>query len=519
MKEAELLNLKIDSLLNNEAYSDALEILENQKIKFLKSPKKDFYLLDGIASGFIDVGCESSNEEIIEIGLSLFAQYREELKKYISEDRFEYCIGNAQQGLFETKVEKNLNYFPKLEIVKDLLFPSKESFLKAFKKINLQTLKNSDLNILTNLGNNLSNSGRIVESLQLYDTVLLSNKKFPHAILAKANRLFRLQSQTNIKITIFLLIKTYSLYDLIKNENSFPQNCRSDIKLAMQICISKLKNENYDIDSLDFKKEEELNKIEYLNHSPKIRFYLDNFLSLSEHGLYCKCNGAKYDDLMIGYSGFITKSDKVVHLEQLLNRVKSEFSLAREMFYEYKTQELEDNLHYETFGKSGTLYGTKAEKLRTSFRICFGILDKIAEGICYLFEIQKGKNENVYFESFWKKERNLQKLCQRWEKLNSIKNIHLTALYSIACDLNKKNGEFGFYKEWRNQLEHGVFSLTTTQEELDLISGSLFGECVLESDFAIKAKHLLQLTRAAIFSYTFCVRQEMSGEIENNGRP
>lgn len=517
MKEAELLNLKIDSLLNNESYSEALEILDEQKTKFLNSPQKNFYLLTEIAGCFITVGSESYDEETIRKGLSLFEQYREELKKYITEDSFDYCVGNAFQGLYEIEAKNTSNFFPSLSIVRDKLFNAKQLYFKCFKKIEIKHLKNFDIEILTNLGNNLYCSGRIVESLQLYDTVLQHNQDFPYATLAKANRLFYMQKLTKSQITLSLVAEIYSLYKKVQGKNLLNEDRRNEVQIKMEVCYKYLVSQKFDFNSLP--REIKLNEIEYLSHSPKVRFYLDNFLSLSEHGLYCKCNGAKYDDLIIGYFGSITKSDKVVHLEQLLNRVKSEFSLAREMFYEYKTQELEDNLHYETFGKSGTLYGTKAEKLRTSFRICFGILDKIAEGICYLFEIQKGKNENVYFESFWKKERNLQKLCQRWEKLNSIKNIHLTALYSIACDLNQKNGEFGFYKEWRNQLEHGVFSLTTTQEELDLISGSLFGECVLESDFAIKAKHLLQLTRAAIFSYTFCVRQEMSGEIENNGRP
>ena len=36
-----------------------------------------------------------------------------------------------------------------------------------------------------------------------------------------------------------------------------------------------------------------------------------------------------------------------------------------------------------------------------NFRLCFGILDKIAEGICYLFDLDVGENENIYFESFW----------------------------------------------------------------------------------------------------------------------
>ncbi|UZT98927.1 LA2681 family HEPN domain-containing protein [Chryseobacterium fluminis] len=153
----------------------------------------------------------------------------------------------------------------------------------------------------------------------------------------------------------------------------------------------------------------------------------------------------------------------------------------------------------------GILNGTKYEKLRTSFRLCFGILDKIAEGICYIFNLNISKNESIYFENFWNSKRN----NKRWEEINQKKNIHLTALYSTACDLEKINGEFGFYKEWRNKLEHGVFSLN---DELYLETNWEEPQFSLKTDvktFEKETLRLLQLTRAAIFSFVFCARTEL----------
>jgi len=265
-----------------------------------------------------------------------------------------------------------------------------------------------------------------------------------------------------------------------------------------------LEENNFDFTQMG--KELALNEIEYQNHSGEIKYYLDNFLSLSEHGLYCKCNGAITDNLIIGYPGFVTIDKKIIQLELLLNRIKSEYSLSRRLYFDFLTFESGDNVHYEEL-LDGIINGIRHEKLRTSFRLCFGILDKIAEGVCSLFELEIKDGESIYFESFW----NNQKAPKdRWSKINSIKNIHLTALYSIACDLNKRNGEFGFYKIWRNRLEHGVFSLTKSDDsDYKMLTEKLFSEHTTTTNFENKTKHILQLTRSAIFSFVFCVRQEL----------
>ncbi|HEY4786807.1 MAG TPA: LA2681 family HEPN domain-containing protein [Bacteroidales bacterium] len=99
--------------------------------------------------------------------------------------------------------------------------------------------------------------------------------------------------------------------------------------------------------------------------------------------------------------------------------------------------------------------------------------------------------------------------------INSFKNIHLSALFSIACDLHKKDGEFGFYKTWRNRLEHGIFSLTDNEYQSKVWQSENFAETTTEENFEKQTKHLLQLTRSAIFSFVFCVRKEIITNKEN----
>ena len=145
--------------------------------------------------------------------------------------------------------------------------------------------------------------------------------------------------------------------------------------------------------------------------------------------------------------------------------------------------------------------GVPIEKLRTSFRLCFGILDKIAVAICRLYDLKpKGQ---IYFQNFWRLDED-----GRRERFESIKSPGLLALYSIATDLNMhKNGEWSCFKDWRNSLEHGLFVVQEEDSGLDPYASFSIGiEKVLLKDFLYFLEQLLQLTRSAIFSFVFSVR-------------
>ena len=362
--------------------------------------------------------------------------------------------------------------------------------------------------VQTNLGNNLNHSGRIVEALQLFDMVLNHNQEFPQAVVSKADGLVYMIRVTNCPLTISLFAEIYRLYNKASEQNIVLEEIKKNIEIGKNKSAEFLISNDINLDTIE--SEFALNNQEYLNHPENVKFFLDNFLSLSEHGLYCKCNGAKIDDLAIGFPGFVTTDKKIIQLELLHNRLKSEFSLARQLYFDFLTNKQTDNIHYENVLK-GIISGINHEQLRTSFRQCFGILDKIAEGICYLLDLEIKEGENIYFESFW----NSNKSPSRWTKINEFKNIHLTALYSIACDLNKKNGELGFYKTWRNRLEHGLFSITNSDYIDKNWENEQFSEKTTEGNFDYKTKYLLQLTRAAIFSFVFCVRHELITLKEN----
>jgi len=196
-----------------------------------------------------------------------------------------------------------------------------------------------------------------------------------------------------------------------------------------------------------------------------------------------------------------------------LNRMKCEYALARWMFF--KAVEGAPDISFEAkFSQlfEGESLGPATELLRTSYRQCYGILDKLAEGICQLYDIPVKK---VYFDNFWSQR-------EVKERLSKIKNIHLNALYSIALDLNSKKGELRHFKLWRNKMEHGLFLLIDREhprlDPFNLLEEDMLA-CVDLEEFEHRTLHLLQLTRAAILSFTFCVRLQTLSIDAPKGRP
>ena len=263
---------------------------------------------------------------------------------------------------------------------------------------------------------------------------------------------------------------------------------------------------------IDVEDDSHLDKQEYQSLSEYRRWCLDSFLSLSEHGLYCKCYGSAIDNLNIPTPTRAIAGDFILPMEKVLNRLKSEFGLARLMLYEYafakENNDIDDDAGYSEL-YDNELLGTNIEKLRTAFRVCFGILDKIGNTIALLFDLQlktkKGKVRSSYFHTFWELEDE-----DRLQKFESYDNEGLIGLYSIACDLNHNlEGQLNFYKQWRNALEHSFVFIYENEKPESIESSSTYYEepvFISESEFVESAEHVLQLTRSAIFSFVFAVR-------------
>ena len=476
-----------------------------------------------LAGKLIDIGSEGHIEEAAQKGIEIYESEREHLKKFVSEASIEYNLGNGKGALFTIGRTKNSFEF-KPETIR-LLLDEKNHFWKAHK---LFGLKHDYLRsqLLVNLANALSYSGRVVEALQYRDMVLKEAPRFPQANAGRAHDLLWLHQLSDTYSTEQLRQAMIG-FAVASESPDLPSWLTEQWKDKSAWLSEVLEDHGYSKDhtSHDLKETER----EAKTHSRYRQFCLENHLTLAEHSLYCNCIGARRDDLSIPKTTKSIGGDFVPRMEHVLNRLKSEYALARLLYYRAVSQDINNWQTYDEEVTYTELYedeaiGTGPEMLRTSFRLCFGVLDKIGRAVCDLFNLAD-PTEPIYFESFWRpRGSNLsEKQKQRWSKVNSIENFPLLALYSQATDLNSHGGEWGIFKTWRNDLEHEMLILTQSAREPIDIYGTLGGTTstkrVQHEEFKEKTLHLLQLTRSAIFNFVFCVRHEGEKERGPNEIP
>ncbi|WP_243431812.1 LA2681 family HEPN domain-containing protein [Aliamphritea spongicola] len=477
--------------------------------KRIKNNKRNdiFYAsINNIAALFIDIGSFNSKfkKRSSIFGVGLLHKFKDDILKISYEHAYYYNLSNGKSNLLNTKNSFELDFssIEKLVEIKNLLWKSIVLSLEEEKL---------PYEYLVNLGICLDKQFRVTEAISCYDKAIKLNSQHPNAWIGRSDSLILLNQISNT-FTIELMHQVSLGYKNAINSGQLYQTLIESLNLKLKYNDAKLndilKSKKIDPDDSDHIKTK--NEFESLSNSR--RFYLKNNLTLSEHSLYCPCLASARDDLTIPSKTGL-KGDFIVPMEMVLNRLKSEFSFSRKLYYEYIEKESNySEMHESCFSEllNNEILGIDVEKLRTSFRVCFGILDRIGAAICDLYDIHP-PNGLVYFPSFWQLDNG-----NRREKFNKIKSPGLLSLYSIATDLNdKKNGELSFYKSWRNDLEHKFLvvyrssCLDDIYNSYSLIKNIRF---ISEEEFISHLEQLLSITRSAIFSFVFTVREKSSLE-------
>ena len=502
------LSSEIHRLMDYGAYSEALNIIRN-KLNLIKDDEseKDVFEKAQLHFFLIDIGTETNNKQLIIEGLTFHTQNEREVKKVLSESSYYYNIANAKSELGKLFYRENPGVHS-FKVSREYFQEPIDLYWLSLKHVEPN---NTELRcqILINLSNALTINFRFIEAIQLLDTVLVIHPNFPQALVSKANHLIQIANLTNGPATVALYANIYNLYNKAVQQR-IPRFVIQKCMEGIQEAKSKLDEYNFKISELH--QEFSMSLEEYNNHSDFRKFCIDNFLTLNEHTIYCKCSSSRKDDLQIGGFKLILNGELIPKLELLLNRVKSEFAFARWNYYRSLKEEAFDYDVIFSDLYDNEIINSQSETLRTSFRVCYGILDKIALGICKLYNIADG---NIYFERFWDDKNRVSILEKR-------KNIHLNALSSIANDLNSNRGQLKHFKKWRNKLEHNLFILQDRNklnlDPFELISDDEFVEAVDVSEFTSATLHLLQLTRAAIFSLVYCIRLETVTVLKDDGK-
>lgn len=482
----------------DEAYSLTLQIYNSldEEIYGINY----YILLYNVAANLVDIGGMQPNKDASILGYDLMNKYFDSFSEVIDESMLYYNLANAKSNLVNSNnvLEQTFTTIEDMVEIKNL-------YWKAFKSMDDDnSIYSKELKV--NLANSLKRQYRIVESISYYDSVILSKEDIPQAWVNRSEALMQLLQMSGSH-TIKLIREIRLGY--LKAINS--ENVPPPWKPYYQFRVDKLTQDISDMSEKPFsEKEDDLDEKqtweEYCKLNDYQKFVLDNHLVLSEHGLYCPCVGGAKDNLTILPTHNGVSGDFIIPMEMVLNRLKSEYSLARRSFFEYKTMaDIDDAMCYSELHNCEVL-SLGVEKLRNAFRICFGILDKIAIAICELYDVYPA-NKIVYFENFWQLNQG-----SRRERFEEVKTPAILALYSLATDLNdRKNGELSFYKDWRNDLEHNIVVVHEGSELIDPYNSYMFLKkirLISESDFNRHFKVLLQIVRSAIFFFTFMVRDE-----------
>ncbi|MFZ2844018.1 LA2681 family HEPN domain-containing protein [Psychrobacter sp.] len=488
----------------NQSFKLCLDIETILSEEVNKDDTQYSYTLYKLGMLFVDLGNMASNNKASELGIDIMES--EVFANILTRDSYYYNLGNAKSNLIQSSSGDQLD--TDVELIKQLAEVS-SLFFKAILSCRKQDV-DSQPEYLVNLAINLQKQYRFPEALALYDQVIAMNLDIPQVWTNRSECLSvisRINNSSSIKQGREIAL---GFRNASKSNKLPPQWAKSYLIRAEKI-DSDIEKDCLDM-GVAIEDDSHLDEQEYQSLSEFRKWCLDNFLSLSEHGLYCKCYGSASDNLNIPMSIRAISGDFILLMQKVLNRLKSEFGLARLMLYEYKVAKRDNNIDDDACYAElhdNELLGTNIEKLRTAFRICFGVLDKIGNAIGLLFDLQlktkKGKVRPSYFHTFWELEDE-----DRLQKFEAYNNEGLIGLYSIACGLNHNlEGELSFYKQWRNALEHS-FVFVYENEKPESIENSLayYEEPVFipESEFVESAEHVLQLTRSAIFSFVFAVR-------------
>ena len=465
-------------------------------------------LLAGLACRLVDFADDSSDERAAQEGLEIFRDHEGPLKAFFEPGLYEYNVGNALHTL--AKFERAKHPLYTLAAI-ERLTEAKGYYWRAIRARGSH--QHNWPESMINIANTLDECSRTPEALYWYDEAIRADPDHPMAHGNRAQSLIWLKALTD-QFSINQLGQIHQGLSKALASKDIPSPARPQWREYLDRTETFLHDEGYaNIEELY---EEIRREQEEAPHSQYQRFCLTNGLVLSEHSIYCHCARDTHDGISIPKSAAPISGDFVPRMELLLNRLKSEFALARCLLYQsYPTKARRWNTEpYEsafTDLLDAEVIGIKAEMLRTSFRLCFGTLDRLARGICDLLDVAD-PTEQIFFHSFWRRPGGKpEKQRERWEKLNKESTPSLIALYSQATDLNIKKGQWGHLKDWRDKLEHELLFLVENGRDLGLLFQRVLGFKeplqIPVSVFRSETLQLMRFTAAAIINFALFVRQ------------
>lgn len=345
--------------------------------------------------------------------------------------------------------------------------------------------------VLTNLGNLFNTIGRFSESLQYYREALLITPGFGQTLANYSNTVLgyaRILYDGGQQLYFFK--EAYNKLDDSLKAKLYDET-RNNVKMVREQIESLFNNNElqYDFKEGSFELGDTVEEITYR------KWVLKNVLFLNPMNDVTTESIAAHDCLLLPS---LTSNDNTPEFYQILfNQIKQEYSTARYMFYEsYHSS----NPHYSDRGNlqldfsKGINYSLAVEKLKTTFKICYSIFDKIAYLLNDYLELEWSLN-SVSFRRIWYSNRKGSGVSVL-DKISATENWAFRGLFWLNKDFYEKSvpyltsiePESRELADIRNFMEHKSFNIISNSMEIPIEN--------LDKSYWIKREDLEQKTLA-----------------------
>jgi tetratricopeptide (TPR) repeat protein len=352
---------RLSGLVSAGKFDKALsgvEILNREVCQVIEKDPTFFVIISNVASIFIDVGHMLPNAASTQKGLDILKKYKTEIIEQISEDAYYYNLSNAKSNLVKEKNPFN-HTFSTIE----QLIEIKKDLWKAIKS-STHGFNTTSPTYIVNLGNSLKQQFRISEAMACYDLVNSFEIDIPQSWINRSETLIMLNQVSHI-YSIQMLEQIKEGYEKVIISEEIPPHWVEHYREQVRFHQNKIDEACVEAGIESDVHDKEKTEFEYQQLSDYRKFCLGHNLSLSEHGLYCSCVGSSRDNLTIPTTEGVV-GDFVIPMEMVLNRLKSEFSFSRHLYFEYVSigqdnEVLHDSCFSELFNDE--LLGLDVEKL------------------------------------------------------------------------------------------------------------------------------------------------------------
>ena len=448
------------------------------------------------AAVLIDAGGVLSEASLLDDGISRL----EELQRSETESSFRsYCIANGRH--LRASIRRRVSS-PIDDVVLNDLFEARIKHGKV--RSDEQAVPELRSQSATNFGNALIETGRWVEALDFFQK---ARRIWPRNGVAALREMQCLMGFHNAAHSDPARFGTYSdldrLYQRIVDLSKVVEDTYTEIgQLAGEQAVDQAKHAVLQIKPLDA-------EMERHRGDPFFEFIENGSLALS---LFCSSGPDKNGKVDTVAFQRITDDDwqstSVPEIFAMLNVMKADYALARQLFYEARFDDCA-TIFRETVKSGDTLdysiYGVQVSAMCSAQRIAYDILDKIAVAVSGNLKMKKAKRAT--FDGFWYKKDECGNKVGLNETIKSeltAGNRGLLALYDLHRDTTKdvpeRAGFLRALKEYRNSSTHRFTVLHDENLGMDRAPGKLVDhEHVMRfEDLTLSS---IRLARAALFYF------------------